>query len=195
MSSTDALAITNQALLLLGEAPIDSFDGGATPQVAAAASYQPVVDALLASHPWWWNRRIVPLARLSAPPSPSTGFDSAYQLPGLVFRAVVPFVDSRPVEQWGLAGDQLYIDATATSAVELEFHTRVDEQRFSPEFRQAVVSALARELCLPITDNEARWKAMVALSDQQLRKARHTNATEKPATRLPTGGLQRRMRR
>ncbi len=195
MSNIQALAIVNQALSTLGEAPIDSFEGQTTPQVVANLRYQPVVDQMLGSHPWWWSREIKPLARLAVAPSAATGFSAAYQLPPLMFKAVVPYIRGLPESDWGLAGAALLIDADVGDTVELEYHTRVSEERFSPTFAQALVSTLAMEMCMALTESETRWKLLKIQAEWDLRVARYTNASEKPAMRLPTGGLQARMRR
>jgi hypothetical protein len=195
MSTADALTLASAALLQLGEAPIDSFDGGTTPQVVAKRTYQRVVDAMLGGHPWVFNRKVLALARLSAAPAAATGYSAAYQLPVLCFRIVRPFVDTLTVEDWGLTTGALLIDATVDQLVELEYHTRVDETLFSPQFTEALVLQLAAEMALPLTEDLNRADLLGKRAALELARARHTNATEKPAIRMATGRLQARMRR
>jgi hypothetical protein len=114
MSTSDALALVNQAFLQLGEAAIDSFDGGSVPQQAAAATYQSTTDALLGGHPWWWNRKIVALTRLTdVPPVVSVPWmlaqDEWMRAPAgmvevsvscMMERSVPSLLESSPTRRW-----------------------------------------------------------------------------------------------
>jgi len=194
MAQADAIKICSEALVLIGENPIESFEGSSAAQVVANARYQPTVDLLLASHPWRFNRRIDTLARLATPPSPSTGYSAAYALPVGVLRIVAPFVDGVVARGWEPTETAIWLDAEPSQRVELEYHGRVDEIRWSPAFRQAVVYRLAAEFAIPIRDDAKLQTAMLQLSDRELALARHQNASERPVRQLPVGRFQAKRR-
>lgn len=188
---TDQITLCNEALVLLGEAPIDDLDSAATPETVALLLYQSTVDQLLGSHPWTFNRNVVTLSRISAAPAAATQFSAQYQLPDLCFRIVAAYVNAVRVTEWGEAQAKLYIDAGVDDVVELEYHTRAAPYLWRPAFRQAVVLGLAAAFALPITDEPAKTKLFTELHTRQLALARHLNASEKPAIRLQTGRLAR----
>lgn len=187
MSTIAALTICNEALLALGEQPLDDFEADSAAASVARLRYQTIVDELLGGHPWQFNRRIARLAALTDPPPLAAGFSAAYQLPPLCFRIICAFIGGGRVTEWRQAEGVLWIDAGLSDTVELEYHSRADESAWKPGFRQAVISRLAAEFCIPVTDDTVRAKLLFELAEMQLRQARHLNATEQPAQRLPTG--------
>lgn len=195
MADTSSLILANEALIALGEPPIDDFDAGGSAATVARLTTQPIIDALLGSHPWTFNRQIVALNRLAEAPSEASGFAAAYQLPVACFRIVAAYVNGGRVLDWGEAGTTLLLDAGADDLVELEFHGRGDVLSWRPLFRRAVVNRLAAEFCIPITDDTVRAKLLHQLAELEMAKARHQNAVEKPAHRLPVGRWQARMAR
>ncbi|MBX6375359.1 MAG: hypothetical protein IRZ13_14135 [Acetobacteraceae bacterium] len=195
MAQADALKICSDALVLIGENPIDSFEGASAAQVVANARYQPTADLLLASHPWRFNRRIEMLARLAAAPSAATGYSAAYALPAGVLRIVAPFVDGMVAPGWEPTETAIWLDAEPTQTVELEYHARVDEIRWPPAFRQALVYRLAAEFAVPIRDDTKIQQAMLQLAERELALARHQNASERPARRIPVGRFEALRRR
>lgn len=190
--ASDPLDICNEALVLLGENPIDDLDSALTGAIVAKTFYRGRADSLMAAHPWVFNRALVDLSRLSAAPPAASGYAAQYQLPNPCYRIVCPYVDGRPLAEWGVAGQVIYLDAEATETVALEYHTRCTESLWPPEFRRAVMLGLAADMAIPITEDPARAKLLNDLLLRQLAEARHKNATEKPAIRLRTGRLAAR---
>ncbi|MBW8268287.1 hypothetical protein [Caldovatus aquaticus] len=195
MAQADALRLCSDALVLIGESPIETFEGASAAQVVANARYQPIADLLLASHPWRFNRRIETLARLADPPAEASGYSAAYALPTDCLRIVAPFVDGTVAPGWEPAETAIWLDAEASQTVALEYHARVDELRWTPAFRQAVVYRLAAEFAVPIRDDPKLQGAMLQLAARELAIARHQNASERPARRIPLGRFEALRRR
>lgn len=189
--ANDPVSICSEALVMLGEKPIDDLDSATAQSLICKTLYQSKVDELLGSHPWTFNRIIAPLNRLADLPSDASGFAAAYQLPAGVLRIVRPFVGGTGLTDWGEAQALIFLDATANDLVELEYHGRAAEPLWRPAFRQAVVLSMAATLALPITDSETKLKLMAQLAERALAQARNINAQEKPAIRLAVGRLDR----
>lgn len=205
---TTDLSVLNEALVLLGEPPLEAWDQGLSPAEAAAvagtaaataaALFRPCLDELLGCHPWVFNRGFSVLARVPGPPSPAAGFNSAWQMPPNMLRAVRPYIDGRPVEDWHIGAASLLLDvppAPAAPVVELEYQVRIGPGGWRPGFRAAAVHELAARMALSITEGADRAKLLAAQAQRLMSQARHANATEHPALRLPTGRLAARMRR
>lgn len=77
---TSAVKICSDALLMLGDKPISSFDEGTDRATLAANLFEPVRDYVLRSHPWnCATKRVILNPEATAP-----AFDYAYQfvIPG-----------------------------------------------------------------------------------------------------------------
>lgn len=195
MATGDQIRICSEALVLLGEEPIDSLEGDSTPQLVAARLYQPTANDLLASHPWRFNRRVEALNRIEAAPPVAVGFDAAYALPAGCLRIIAPFIGGTAARAWEPAETVIWLDAGVNDRVELEYHAAVDEQRWTPAFRQGVVYRLAAEMAVPIRDDPKARDLYLRDADRKLALARHQNATERPARRLIGGRFEALRRR
>lgn len=191
MAEADALAICNEALVLLGDAPIDSFDGEGAANVACRTHYAPARDHLLAIHPWNFSRLTVDLVRLEAAPSSATGFSAAYQLPADLLRIVRVFVDSIPEPAWSQEAKHLLVDASDTAAVAIEYHRLVDETYFIKPFRTALMTEMAARLAPALTEREGMTDTMQRAARMALATARHQNATQRPAQHISATRFQR----
>jgi len=190
MATIDALKLCSDALLLLGEEAIADFEGASVPQQVAAARYGELRDLMLASHPWRFNRAFVELGRLTAAPLPAVGFDAAYQLPIPCYRIVVPYVDGTRIRDWAVGSGVIWLDATASQTVSLEYHGAADEALWTPDFRQAVVYRLAADFAMTIREDMKARDLYLRDSEAQLSKARHRNAGEQPQRAIPLGRFQ-----
>lgn len=190
MAEADLIQIASEALVLIGEEPVDSLDGTDAGQVAAAQLLPAARRRLLGCHPWRFNRNITALNRLAEDPPDAAGYDGAYQLPTGLWRLVVPYVDSRPVRLWDVAQGVLWIDATADNEVALEWHGDVDEAAWTPAFRQAVVAALAADLAIAMRDTPALREQLLKEGEVELRRAKHQNAGERVSQQVPVGRFQ-----
>jgi hypothetical protein len=189
MAETDALRICSEALVLLGERPIASFEEGGDPAVAARALYQPLADRLGSGHPWRFTRRVVRLARLAEAPPAATGYDAAYQIPNDIWRLVAVFVANEATDDFMVTEGSLLVAAEASQEVAVQGHGRVDETLWTPAFREAVVLGMASALAVPIRDSAQLRGVYNQDMELQLARARHQNATEQPTQALPTGRL------
>jgi hypothetical protein len=187
MAEIDAIKICSEALILLGEPPIEDFETANDATLTAAALYASVSARLLAGHPWRFSRRFETLNRLAAEPAAATGYDAAYQLPLGCYRIVCPYKSGCRVIDWQVGDGTLWLDATADEVVELEYHGDADETRWPPDFRQAVIYTLAGDFALPIREDRNAQEAFWKMGQLELGKAKHRNAGEEPNLGLKTG--------
>jgi hypothetical protein len=180
-----ALALCSQALIRLGAAPISSFDEEATEAIVAQRLYPISLDALLSSHPWNFAITQRSLARLSTPPV--ADFDYAFQLPENCLRVISAGTSHRGYGlDYRLQGNTL---ATSSETVILTYICRTHETLFPPFFCFALVSRLAADFCLPLTDNLSRWKALQHAADQELRRAKLLDTQQETTAAFDFSGL------
>jgi hypothetical protein len=195
MSEQAKLQIVNEALVMVGEAPLDEVEGESASQRVASLHYQPITDEMQGSHPWGWNRQLVVLNRLTEAPPAAAGFNAAFTRPNLCFRIVVPYVSGLAIRDWTESGNQIWLDAEATEEVTLEHHTRVDEALWRPAFRQAVVLRLAGVFAVSLVEDAARANLLDQQASRQLAVARSVNAQERPTRGLIVTNLTGRRAR
>jgi hypothetical protein len=180
MAISDALRICSDALTLLGEEPLTSFDIGTTAAVVANQRYAPFVAMLLADHPWTFNRRLATLNRFAAAPAAASGYPAAYALPADCYGVIVPYVDETEADEWDIIENQLLLDADADSVVSLRYHGLSDETTWAPLFREAVVYGLAAEWALSIRESAEMADRWAGEHMKALLKAKHKSGLSQP---------------
>lgn len=169
-----ALALCSRALLKIGAQPITSLDEGTAEAEVAANLYPAIRDALLSAHPWSFATGQASLPRLAA--KPVADFANAFQLPAGFLRALSA---GHPNAGRGLAyrlfEDRLHCNA---EQVVLSYIFRPDESAFPPFFAAALVTRLAAEFCLPLTENNSRAQLLASQAEAELRAARLTDSQQ-----------------
>lgn len=195
--SDATVALCSEALRLLGEISISSFDE-ATPLAETAALLWPnVVSNLQTQYPWRFTLRRQQLSRLTSPPP--TGWPYAYELPAdlIALRAVTATnaPHDTPLSNWDRAGHMLLSDSDTVWA---QYQIAVPVDRWPPYFRQLTKYALAAEFAVPVTDRTdlaEYWDRKAFGGPQEgrmgglLREARRLDAQQQPAQPFETGLL------
>ena len=175
-----SIALCSRALLKLGAQTIASFDEGTAEAEVAANLYPVVRDAILSSHPWNFATGQAVLPRLSA--VPVADFSYAYQLPADFLRALSagagPF--GRGLS-YRIAERRLHANA---ERVTLTYIFRPDEIAFPPFFDHALITRLAAEFCLPVTESTSRAELLARMAENELRRARLIDAQEETPPRI-----------
>ena len=169
-----AVALCSRALLMVGAASIASFDEGTAESEVAANLFPSVRDALLSLHPWNFATRQATLARLVA--APVADHANAFQLPDDCLRVLSAGGDGRGRGlSYAVIGRQLHCDA---DGVTLSFIARVPEADFPAFFDQTLIARLAAEFCLPLTESTSRADFLRKVAEEELKRARATDAQE-----------------
>ena len=73
---------------------------------------------------------------------------------------------------------------TDASEVTLTYIYRPEEEEFPPFFAAALMTRLAAEFCLPLTENTARADSLARLADQDVMRARQIDAQQDSPNRI-----------
>lgn len=166
--------IVNQALDLLGEATIASFNDDSTTARLANRHYNRLLYELLADHPWNFATWRENLAVLSD--APAWGFAYKYQLPADYIQARRINAPSRR-QPYRVEGLTIMTDLSGPLPI---LYTRKVENPnyFAPLFVSALVHRLAHAMCMPLTASTERANGLWTQAESVLRRARSANAQE-----------------
>lgn len=174
------IALCSRALLKLGANTIASFDEGTTEAEVAANLYPMVRDSLLSSHPWNFATGQLTLPRLGA--TPVADFSYAFQLPADFLRALSAGAGrfGRGLE-YRIVEKRLHANA---EKVTLTYIFRPAEISFPPFFDHALITRLAAEFCLPLTESTSRAELLARFAETEVRRARLIDAQEETPSRI-----------
>ena len=158
-----ALTICSDALILLGAAPISSFNEGTDEANTCDRLYPDVRDATLQMYPWSFSFKKVQLARTLNTPVNEWKYE--YQLPSdrigpprAVFNSTS--VGARPNTYWEIYGDKIL---TNEETIVIDYQFSVSESAMPVYFVQLLKYQMAWHLAEPITDQVSKteyWKAV-----------------------------------
>ena len=163
-----AITLCSKALLKLGANTISSFDEGTAESEMAAILYGNVRDSVLSSYLWSFALAQERLAMFAS--EPIADFAFSYALP-LDFLRVISAGSSgrgRGIE-YRITGNSLHSNS---AEVMLTYIYRPKEDDLPPFFIQALVTKLAAEFCLPLTDSISKTDYLNKLAEEEIRRAR-----------------------
>lgn len=190
MASGDSkLTICNDALLMLGAAPVSSFSDGSDSAQIADRLYNDIKILVLTLYPWSFSFKKVQLARTLNTPVSEWRYE--YQLPGDMIigpRALFnsPSYGARPVTQWEVFEDKVLTNYDACYA-DYQFDT--PEDRLPSYFVQILKYYLAWHFAEPVTDQFTKgqyWQAIAVGTPQEngrggyLRQAMNIDGANQP---------------
>ncbi|MDB5371016.1 MAG: hypothetical protein JWP20_2574 [Roseomonas sp.] len=169
-----ALVLCSRALLKIGAQPVASFDEGTAEAEVAVNLYPSVRDALLSAHPWSFASGQMELPRLLD--TPHADYRYAYQLPADFLRALSAGAGgSGRGLNYRLHERRLHTDA---DRVTLTYLFQPSESEFPPFFASALVTRLAAEFCIPLTESTSRAELLHRLAENEFRSARLTDSQQ-----------------
>lgn len=157
------VALCSRALIRIGAAPITSFTDGTAQSEIAGALFASVRDALISAYGWSFATGQAALTPLVTPPI--ADYSNAFQLPNDFLRALSAGNGSRGRGlHYRIARGALHANATD---VILTYIFRPAEEEFPPYFDQVLITRLAAEFCIPVTENTARAEALYTLAERE----------------------------
>jgi hypothetical protein len=172
-----ALVLCSRALLKIGAQPVASFDEGTAEAEVAANLYPAIRDAMLSSHPWSFATGQMELPRLLE--VPHADYSHAYQMPEDFLRVLsAGSGGSGRGLRYRLHEQRLHTDA---AQVTLTYVFRPEESEFPPFFASALVTRLAAEFCIPLTESTSRAEMLHRLAEMEFRNARRTDSQQNTA--------------
>jgi hypothetical protein len=191
--SSSKIDISNQALLLLGAAPIVSFDDNTVESNTLRVLYGPAKKQILRSYDWNCANNTVRLAELSDPPV-DTRWSHAFSVPEDYIRIleVIQVGDGTtrnigaPVE-YEVAGRKVF---TNCSNVAARYIADIDEPLLDSHVEMALVARLALDLSYALTASNTRESNLNSLYEIKLNEARTTDAQERSHKKFRIDTLQ-----
>lgn len=156
--------LCSMALLKLGEAPIQSLsDDTATAQLARTL-FEPITDALIASHPWRFATRQLTLMPNS---------DGDFIIPSDVLRVLK--------SNGEIVGNTI---VAPKDTITISACVRVGVESYPSYFISLVATKLAMEFCIPISGDQTVFRMLTALYESELQSAKFIDSTTTPGTTL-----------
>ena len=177
------VALCARALVMIGTAPISSFEEDSAEAEIARMLYPVIRDGMLAGYPWRFAARGAWLAQLSQQTeaegeetsvSPTRG-SNLFALPGDFIRLLSLETDGGKIARFELRDQAVLCDA---GSAHLTYVGRLPEARFPAWFDLALIARLAAEFCLPLTESSSRAEYLFKRSEDQFRAARLADAQQ-----------------
>ena len=166
--------LCSRALLKIGAHSIASFDEGTAEAEVAAGLYTTVRDTVLLGAPVGFRH----VSNDAAEAGQSSARRLRQCLPaaaGLHPRSFGRTSGRGQGIRYKIKQRQLHADE---DDVVLTYIARPDELDFPPFFDMALITQLAAEFCIPLTDSTSRWESLQKVADADLRRARLIDAQE-----------------
>jgi len=166
-----SIQLVSNALILLGDQPINSFDEPGAGAKAGSNLYESTYLAMLSSHRWKFATKKVKLSRLTA--TPLNEYKYQFQLP----TDYVLITTTYPRTDYKLLEDKLYSDY---QEIEIDYIYKVPEDRFPSFFVKAFEYYLATQLAIPVTEDFNKMELMYKMYGIESAKARYSDAQSAP---------------
>jgi hypothetical protein len=168
------IGLCSRALIRLGAQPISSFADGSAEAEICNALYPQARDALLSSYGWNFATGQIELTKLDE--TAIGELKDVFALPNDFLRALSA---GNGAVSYGLdyriMRGKLYANS---DQVVLTYIFRADESE-SPEFFNSVlISRLAAEFCIPLTENTSRFETLTRLAETEFSRARQLDAQQ-----------------
>lgn len=149
--------LCSMALLKLGERPIQSLVDDTPAAQLARTLFDPVVDALLACHPWRFACKKFNLTKNA---------DGNFLIPSDVLRILK--CDGE------IMGNTIIAPGNKLSIVALR---RVPVESFPSHFISLAATRLAMEFCVPLTGDQNVFRMLAALNETEMQSAKFIDST------------------
>ena len=161
--------LCSMALLKLGERPIQSLADDSVASQMARTLFDPVMDALIASHPWRFAMRTYELTET---------IDGDFVIPADVLRII-----NAPGK---ISGTRIIAPNDKISVTAL---VRVAPESYPAYFVSLAVTKLAMEFCVPMTGDQAVFRMLAALYETEYTSAKFIDSTTTTAGNIESFSL------
>lgn len=165
--------LVSNALILIGDNPINSLTGNSRAQQVANNLYDNVVQNELSKHRWGFARRKAQLSLLVDTPIDDE-WRSIYQLP----TDMIALIKLRPNVDYQILGDKVYTNLS--QALYCDYIRNVAESEWPVYFSKMIEYALARDFASSIRDSAASADRMAQEYVNASRMARYTDSMQHP---------------
>lgn len=149
--------LCSMALLKLGEEPIQSLNDNTTAAALARTLFDPVIEALIASHPWRFAYKHFDLTKNA---------DGNFLIPADVLRVLKC--------KGRIVGNRIY---AADESITISAVVRTPVENFPSYFVSLASTKLAMEFCIPLVGEQAVFRMLVALYESEMRATKFIDST------------------
>ena len=167
------IALCARALVMIGAAPIVSFEDDSAEAEVAGMLYPVLRDGMLAAYPWRFAARGAWLARRESEDDASGA--GMFVLPGDFIRLLSLETEGRAVPEFELVQGAVICGADRAY---LRYVGRMAEGAFPAFFDLALITRLAAEFCVPLTESTSRAEYLFKRAEDQFRSARLADAQQ-----------------
>ena len=158
--------ICSQALVMLGASPIDSLNENSVESLVARHIYETTYKTLLASHTWNFAQKKLLLSNPSFNTENST---YTFPLPEGLIRILAIASGQNQIADYSWNNNEI---ETSQREILISMIATVEESHLPHFFIQALVSTLAAEFCLPITESTSRADYLSKQATQKIENAK-----------------------
>ncbi|CAM3461134.1 hypothetical protein [Thalassospira profundimaris] len=173
------VALCARALVMIGAAPISSFEEDVAEAEIARMLYASVRDGMLAGYPWRFAGRGCWLSRLADGDGAGAGSakedSNLFALPRDFIRLLSLENEGGKIARFELRDQAVLV---ASDSAHLSYVARLPEGSFPAWFDMALMARLAAEFCLPLTESSTRAEYLFKRAEDQLREARLADAQQ-----------------
>ncbi len=171
-----AVELCAAALVKIGARPFAAFEEDTAEAACARRLYPITRDTLLGMHPWSFTLTQATLAPEAA--APVADFAHRFALPEDHLRTVsVGSAGRSRGITYRMQGGHVLCDA---QEIVLNYQRRVPETELPPFFVPLLVTRLAAEFCIPLTEGSSRAMDLYRLAEAELRSARLIDSQQSP---------------
>lgn len=149
--------LCSMALLKLGEKPVQSLVDDSAASQLARTLFDPVIDALIAVHPWRFASRTFELTKTT---------DGDFIIPSDVLRII-----KCPGQ---ICGNRI---KAPTETLQILAIVRTPVESFPSYFVSLAATRLAMEFCVPLIGDRNIFRMLVALYESELQSAKFIDST------------------
>ena len=176
--SLSAISLCSKALIKVGANGMTSFDENTAEARVASQLYDMVRDGLLSSYPWRFATAQKELNRLVT--GPTADYEYAFALPLDLLRILSAGQQRRGNGLTYRVHENVL--QTNSPNVILTYIFRPQEESFPPFFDELLVSKLAAEFCLPLTESTTRSDFLNKQTEILLSRAKLIDAQQATTT-------------
>lgn len=149
--------LCSMALLKLGEKSIQSLLDDTPAAQLSRTLFDPVIDSLLAAHPWRFACKVFELTRNS---------DGDFLIPAECLRILKC--------KGEIIGNKIVTDTETTSILAI---IRVPVENFPSYFVSLAATKLAMEFCIPLIGEQTVFRMLAALYETEMQSAKFIDST------------------
>ncbi len=161
--------LCSMALLKLGESPIQSLTDDSASAQLSRTLFDPVIDSLLASHPWRFATKTYNLNKTT---------DGDFVIPNDVLRVIKC--------SGQIVGNLIHAPSENMKILSV---VRVSPENFPSYFVSLAATKLAMEFCIPLIGDQGVFRMLAALYESEMQSAKFIDSTTTTATAIDNFSL------